>query len=251
MTSAPKLSGLSIVLPCHDEAANVRRAVEEATRAAERVAEAHEIIVVDDGSRDGTRGVAELCSAEDSRVRILVHQRNHGYGAALRTGISAARLAWVFVTDADLQFDMRELEQFLPFAVDHDLVVGYRIARADGLHRRANAAAWNALVHVLFDIQVRDVDCAFKLMRRDVVQRFDLVSDGATISTELIAKAQCTGARIVELGVHHRPRVAGKASGANPRVVLGAFGQLRLVRAELRAEEASGGLKPAPRPRPA
>ena len=240
MTSAPKLPGLSIVLPCHDEAANVRRAVEEATRAAERVAEAHEIIVVDDGSRDGTRGVAELSSAEDSRVRLLVHQRNHGYGAALRTGISASRLAWVFVTDADLQFDMRELEQFLPFAVDHDLVVGYRITRADGLHRRANAAAWNALVHVLFDILVRDV-----------VQRFDLVSDGAAISTELIAKAQCTGARIVELGVHHRPRVAGKASGATPRVVLGAFGQLRLVRAELRAEQASGGLAPAPRPRPA
>ena len=251
MTSAPKLPGLSIVLPCYDEAANVRRAVEEATRAAERVAEAHEIIVVDDGSRDGTRAVAELCSAEDSRVRMLVHERNHGYGAALRTGIAAARLAWVFVTDADLQFDMRELEQFLPFALGHDLVVGYRIDRADGLHRRANAAAWNALVHVLFDIPVRDVDCAFKLMRRELVQSFALVSDGATVSTELIAKAQSARARIVELGVHHRPRVAEKASGADPRVVLGAFGQLRLVRAELRAEQAPGRLATAPRPRPA
>jgi glycosyltransferase involved in cell wall biosynthesis len=251
MTTAPKLPGLSIVLPCHDEAPNVRRAVEEATRAAERVAEAHEILVVDDGSRDGTRGVAELCAKEDARVRVLVHQHNHGYGGALRTGIAAARLAWVFVTDADLQFDLRELEQFLPFAVENDLVVGYRITRADGLHRRANAAAWNALVHVMFDIPVRDVDCAFKLMRRDVVQNFTLVCDGATISTELIAKAQAADARIVELGVHHRPRVAGKASGANPRVVLGAFGQLRLVRAELRAEQASGGLTPTPRPRPA
>ena len=251
MTTAPKLPGLSIILPCHDEAPNVRRAVEEATQAAERVAEAHEILVVDDGSRDGTRGVAELCAAEDSRVRVLAHEQNHGYGGALRTGISAARLAWVFITDADLQFDLRELEQFLPFAVDHELVVGYRITRADGLHRRANAAAWNALVHVMFDIPIRDVDCAFKLMRRDVVQDFTLVCDGATISTELIAKAQARGARIAELGVHHRPRVAGKASGANPRVVLGAFGQLRLVRAELRAEQATGGLTPAPRPRPA
>jgi len=249
MTTAPKLPGLSIVLPCHDEAANIRRAVEEATRAAERVAEAHEIIVVDDGSRDGTRGVAELCSAEDSRVRILVHQRNHGYGAALRTGISAARLAWVFVTDADLQFDMRELEQFLPFAVDHDLIVGYRIARADGLHRRANAAAWNALVHVLFDIPVRDVDCAFKLMRRELVQSLPLVSDGAMVSTELLARAQRAGARIAEVGVTHRPRVAGRASGANPRVVIGAFGQLRVVRHELRAEPRR--VAAAPRARPA
>src|SRR5262245_58074837 len=95
MTTAPKLPGLSIVLPCHDEAPNVRRATEEATRAAERVAEAHEILVVDDGSRDGTRGVAELCAKEDSRVRVLAHEQNHGYGGALRTGIASARLAWV------------------------------------------------------------------------------------------------------------------------------------------------------------
>src|SRR4051794_39667636 len=197
MTTAPKLPGLSIVLPCHDEAANVGRAIAEATRAAERVAEAHELIVVDDGSRDGTRGVAELAASEDSRIRVLVHQRNSGYGAALSTGFAAARLAWVFVTDADLQFDILELERFLPLAPDYDLLCGYRIARADGLHRRANAAAWNRLVRTLFDIPVRDVDCAFKLMRRELVQQLELVSDGAMVSTELLARAQRAGARIV------------------------------------------------------
>jgi glycosyltransferase involved in cell wall biosynthesis len=248
MTTAPKLPGLSIVLPCYDEAGNIGRAIAEATRAAERVAEAHELIVVDDGSRDGTRGVAELAATEDSRVRVLVHQRNAGYGAALCTGFAAARLAWVFVTDADLQFDMLELERFLPLAPDYDLLCGYRIARADHLHRRVNGAAWNALVRTLLDIPVRDVDCAFKLMRRELVQRLNLVSDGAMVSTELLARAQRAGARIVEVGVTHRPRVAGRASGANPRVVFGAFGQLRVVRSELRAE--SGGVTPAPRPRP-
>jgi glycosyltransferase involved in cell wall biosynthesis len=193
--------------------------------------------------------VAELAAGEDSRIRVLVHQRNSGYGAALCTGFSAARLAWVFVTDADLQFDVLELERFLPLAPDYDLLCGYRIARADPLHRRANGAAWNALVRTLFDIPVRDVDCAFKLIRRELVQQLDLVSDGAMVSTELLARAQRTGARIVEVGVTHRPRLAGRASGANPRVVLGAFGQLRVVRSELRAD--SRGVTPAPRPRPA
>src|SRR5204862_2806459 len=142
----------------------------------ERVAEAHELIVVDDGSRDGTRGVAELAAAEDSRIRVLVHQRNAGYGAAVSTGVTAARLAWVFLTDADLQFDVMELERLLPLAPDYDLLCGYRIDRADALHRRANGAAWNALVRRLFDIPVRDVDCAFKLMRRDLIQSLSLVS---------------------------------------------------------------------------
>src|SRR4051794_6465706 len=240
MTTAPKLPGLSIVIPCYDEAANVGRAIAEATRAAERVAEAHEILVVDDGSRDGTRDVAESASAQDARIRVLVHQHNGGYGAALSTGFAAARLAWVFLTDADLQFDVLELERFLPLAPDHDLLCGYRIDRADALHRRANGAAWNALVRRLFDIPVRDVDCAFKLMRRDLVQGLPLVSDGAMVSTELLARAQKAGARIAEIGVTHRPRVAGRASGANPRVVLVAFGQLRVVRRELQAEPQRG-----------
>jgi glycosyltransferase involved in cell wall biosynthesis len=248
MTTAPKLPGLSIVLPCYDEAANVGRAIAEATRAAERVAEAHEILVVDDGSRDGTRDVAESASAQDSRIRVLVHQRNGGYGAALSTGFSAARLAWVFLTDADLQFDVLELEHFLALAPDHDLLCGYRIDRADALHRRANGAAWNALVRWLFDIPVRDVDCAFKLMRRDLVQSLPLVSDGAMVSTELLARAQKAGARIAEIGVTHRPRVAGRASGANPRVVIGAFGQLRVVRHELRAEPQRVAATPRARP---
>lgn len=251
MTTAPKLSGLSIVLPCHDEAPNVVRAIAEATRAAERVAEAHELLVVDDGSRDATRALAERAAAADARVRVLTHEHNHGYGAALRTGIAAARLAWVFLTDADLQFDLLELERFLPLAADHDLVCGYRIARADRLHRRLNAAAWNALVHALFDIPARDVDCAFKLIRRELVQDMVLVSDGATVSTELLARTQRAGARLAELGVHHRPRVAGRASGANPRVVFGAFGQLRVVRAELREADARAAIQPEPLARPA
>jgi len=233
-----RLAGLSIVLPCHDEAENVEAMIADATAAARRVADAHEILVVDDGSADATRELAAAAALRDPRVRLLVHERNRGYGAALRTGFAAARLEWVFLTDADRQFDLADLDRAVAPAERCDIVAGYRLRRADPLHRRANAHAWNALVGRTFGLAVRDVDCAFKLMRRDVIQRLPLGAEGAMVSTELLVRAQAAGAEIVELGVHHRPRTAGRSSGASPAVVLRAFRELRALHAQLRAEAA-------------
>jgi glycosyltransferase involved in cell wall biosynthesis len=250
----PRLAGVSIVLPCHDEAGNVARMVAEATAAAEAVADAHEILIVDDGSTDGTRDVALRAAGADPRVRVLVHGENRGYGAALRTGFADARLEWIFLTDADCQFELMELVDALPLAVDCQLVCGHRVRRADPLHRRLNARAWNALVDRMFGLDVRDVDCAFKLMRRELVQALDLDADGAVVSAELLVRAQSAGARIGEFGVSHRPRASGRSSGASPAVVLRAFRELRAFRARLRDEEAAaaGAATPgAARPRPA
>jgi glycosyltransferase involved in cell wall biosynthesis len=248
----PRLAGLSVVLPCHDEAGNVAGAIADATAAAQRVADAHEILVVDDGSTDSTRVIAEALAVADPRVRVLVHGRNRGYGAALRTGFAAARLEWIFLTDADRQFDLGDLERAVPLAPGSDLVAGYRQQRADPLHRRVNARAWNALVRRSFALPVRDVDCAFKLMRRDVVQRLPLDAEGAMVSTELLVRAAAAGAEIVELGVAHRPRTAGRSSGADPAVVLRAFRELRALRAQLRAEAggAAASTRPVGRARP-
>jgi glycosyltransferase involved in cell wall biosynthesis len=244
-----RLSGLSIVLPCKDEAGNVERAIDEATHAAQRVADAHEILIVDDGSRDATWALAAARASDDPRIRVLVHPRNRGYGAALRTGFAAARMEWVFVTDADLQFDLDDLDCVLALAPACDLVAGYRLQRADRLHRRLNAAAWNALVRRSFDLPVRDVDCAFKLIHRDVLERILLTADGAMVSTELIVRARAAGAEIAELGVTHRPRTAGRSSGAHPAVVLRAFRELRALRAQLRAEADGPAVRPATRAR--
>jgi GT2 family glycosyltransferase len=235
-----RLRGLSVILPCHDEAQNVERAIDEATAAGELVADAHEILVVDDGSTDATRDLAQARAAADPRVRVLVHDGNRGYGAAVRTGIAAARLEWLFLTDADLQFEMAELTRFVPLAQSTDIIAGFRTHRADPPHRLLNAAAWNALVRRVFDVPVRDVDCAFKLMRRDLVQALPLAAEGAMVSTELVTRARDAGARIAELGVGHHPRMAGRSSGASPRVVLRAFRELRAVRAELREGEPAG-----------
>jgi hypothetical protein len=125
----------------------------------------------------------------------------------------------VLLTDADLQFDLSQLSEFVPHTTEAQLVVGYRAKRNDPLLRRLNARGWNALVHTLFHLPVRDVDAAFKLIRRDTLDGVDFVATGAAIDTELLAKATRNGARIVELPVTHRPRLAGEASGADLHVI--------------------------------
>jgi glycosyltransferase involved in cell wall biosynthesis len=228
------LAGVSIVLPCYNEAPNVADAVRAAIGAAEAHAADFEVIVVDDGSSDGTAQIAARLADADRRVRVVVHPSNRGYGGAVRTGLRAAQMPWVLLTDADLQFDLRELRSFVPLAREADLIAGWRIARQDPPHRRLNAAAWNWLMRRNFDLPVRDVDCAFKLVRRDVLEKVALTSSGAMISTELVVRAVAAGAIVREVGVHHLPRVAGESSGANPRVVIKAFRELGRVRGELR-----------------
>jgi len=227
--STTLLDGVSIVLPAHNEEDNLAQAVKEAIAAAEQVSRRQEIIVVDDGSRDATAVLAEAFAATDSRVRLVRHERNRGYGCAVRSGITAARMEWVLLTDADLQFDLSQLSEFVPHTAEAQLVVGYRAKREDPLMRRLNARGWNALVQLLFHLPVRDVDAAFKLIRRDALDGVDFVSTGATIDTELLAKASRNGARIVELPVTHRPRLRGEASGANLHVIVRAFREVLKV----------------------
>jgi glycosyltransferase involved in cell wall biosynthesis len=224
------LPGISIVLPCHNEEANVAAAVRMACRAGRMNALAYEVLVVDDGSHDGTHAVAARLAAGDPHVRVLRHPRNRGYGAALRTGLAGARQPWILLTDADLQFDLAELAAFVPLAQDHDIVAGYRMARNDPRRRRLAGAAWNRLVGHALGVNVRDVDCAFKLVRRDFVDEQALTSNGAAISAELLRHCSAHGARMCEVGVRHLPRTAGTQSGLKPRVVVRASAELLRLR---------------------
>ena len=238
--TAARLPGLSIVLPCFNEEANVADAIRYAAAAAAAVAQDYEVIVVNDGSSDATAERAAAFAAVDEHVRLVVHAVNRGYGDALRSGLDAARMPWIFLTDADLQFDLGELERFVPPALEGaDLLVGCRAQRQDPFVRRANARAWNWLVRRLFAIPVRDVDCAFKLVRAKALDGVELKAGGAMISTELIVRLLTRGARLQERDVQHRPRVAGEQSGANPRVVLRAFRELAWLRGELRGHSSA------------
>jgi glycosyltransferase involved in cell wall biosynthesis len=212
------LGGLTIVLPCLDEAENLPEAVRAATDAAERCAVEHEIIVVDDGSTDETVAVAGRLAAVDPRIRLVVHAENRGYGAALRSGIAAARLPWVLLIDADLQYDVGELADFLPPAATADLVVGWRIVPQGPVGSRAGSALWNRFVGLVLDVPVRDVDCAFRLVRRELLQRLQLRAGGALVGAELLVKSRAAGARMSETPVHHRARTAGRQTGAGPRL---------------------------------
>lgn len=209
---APKAS-LSIVLPAYNEEANIKRAVEQAVEVGSRLADPFEVIVVDDGSRDHTGAVVqEMIRKDPAHIRLLTHKPNQGYGAALRTGFEHARYNLVFFTDSDNQFDISELEYFIPLMSDYEMVTGFRVYRYDTVMRCILSWIYNRIVGVLFRLRVRDVDCAYKLMRREVVQQVTIQCENFFVNTELLAKARKWNFRIAEKGVRHYPRTAGETT---------------------------------------
>src|SRR4051812_6244729 len=230
MATPFRLPGVAILLPCFNEIGNISAAVAEARMAAASAADDYEIIVVDDGSTDGTGEAAHSLAAADPHVQVLAHERNRGYGAALRTGIAAARLPWLLLTDADLQFDLMQLTDVTRLTATYDLILGRRTPRRDPLYRRVYGHTWNWLVRRALELPVRDVDCAFKLARTALLQSLELRSTGAMISPELVARSLAVGVRLVEVDVAHRPRRSGEQSGASPRVILRALSELRALR---------------------
>jgi glycosyltransferase involved in cell wall biosynthesis len=233
---APSLE-VSAVMPAFNEQANLEQSVGRTADALAAHARTFEIIVVDDGSRDASPALLERLKATHPNLRVVRHPVNRGYGAAVRSGFDAARLPWVFLMDADNQFDPEEVALLLAHAADADIVAGYRRHRRDPLPRRLNAWAFFTLVRLLFGRLVRDVNCAFKLIRRDLLAQMDLQAEGALINTELLVLARQLHARVVEVPVHHYPRRSGKQTGANLRVVLRAFAELFAFRAQMRKVE--------------
>ena len=213
MSAPQRVPGLSIVLPAYNEEPNIAAVVQQALDCLPRLADEYEVIVVDDGSRDGTsKAVEPLLAEHHPRVRLLRHERNQGYGAALRIGFSRVRYDYVFYTDADRQFDIAELEYLLPLLREHDAVVGFRVYRYDSPTRLVASTVYNWIVRLLFRVRVRDVDCSFKLFRREVIEKVTIECTDFFVDTELVAKARRWNFRIVEKGVRHYARVAGETS---------------------------------------
>ena len=213
MSTPQRVPGLSIVLPAYNEAPNIAPVVQQALDCLPRLADEYEVIVVDDGSRDGTsQAVEPLLAEHHPRVRLLRHERNQGYGAALRIGFSRVRYDYVFYTDADRQFDIAEIEYLLPLLREYDAVVGFRVYRYDSPTRLVASTVYNWIVRVLFRVHVRDVDCSFKLFRREVIDKITIECTDFFVDTELVAKARKWNFRIVEKGVRHYARVAGETS---------------------------------------
>lgn len=227
---------LTVSMPAFNEAANIPGMVADVLRVLPNLTDEFELIVVDDGSRDETAAVTQNLAAKHPEVKLVQHEVNKGYGTAVLTGLRHASKELVFFTDADRQFDLSEIEKLLAHIEAADLVVGYRAPRRDPFMRRLNGRGWSWLVTLLFGYTARDIDCAFKLMRREVIARLqdEITSGGATFSAEFLVRAKRAGCKIVEVPISgHRPRVAGSPTGANLRVIARAFKELVQFRLNL------------------
>ena len=216
-----RLAGLSIFYPCYNDSGTIASMLAKALMTAEEIADDYEVLVVDDGSRDMSRKVLEYVSRLDpQRVRLVFHEKNRGYGGALRSGVEHCAKEWIFYTDGDAQYNPCEMALLAELAGDDvDVVQGYKIKRHDPLHRIWIGWIYHATMKMMFGLKIRDVDCDFRLIRRSVFERVHLTQDSGVICLEMIKRMQHAGCRFREVGVHHFYRQCGTSQFFNFRRV--------------------------------
>ena len=208
----PAVASVSAFFPCFNDEATIASMVNLALGTIDRVGADGEVIVIDDGSTDASPYVLKELADSEPRVRVVTHGENQGYGGALLSGFEAATRDWVFYTDGDAQFDPCELELLMAAAAtDVDIVQGWKLRRGDNLARRIIGRVYHRFVSLMFGLRVRDTDCDFRLIRRAALERIELEHTTGVICVELVRKLQDSGARFVEVPVHHYPRLHGKS----------------------------------------
>lgn len=215
---------ISCFFPMYNEEGNIRQVVNSAFSVLNKITPEFEIIIVNDGSRDKTREIANELAAANNRIRVVNHEKNQGYGAALRSGFAVCKYPLIFQCDGDNQYDIRDIQGLLPYIKEHDFVVGYRIKRMDPFARKVEALFYRFLLLVMFGLKIRDANCAFKLFKKELMDQLELETNGAIINGEIFVKARKLGfSKIKEVGVHHFPRKAGSQTGAKPKVLFEAL----------------------------
>jgi glycosyltransferase involved in cell wall biosynthesis len=217
---------LSVVLPAHNEEHIIVKTVQDVTTILATWMNDFEVIVVNDGSTDQTEALVNNLMSSDPRIRLVTHPVNKGYGAALVSGFAAATKELTFFMDSDGQFTIQDLQGFLPFIDTYDAVLGYRLERQDTWIRKLNASGWKFVVKLMLGVNVRDIDCAFKLMHTQFLHDYPLETQSAMINAELLYKLAQSKRSYKQIGVHHLPRQGGQATGANIKVILRAFRDL-------------------------
>ena len=222
-------------MPAYNEAHNIKQTIQDAKKAVSGLTQKYEIIIINDGSTDETKQIVTNLAKKDSHIRLISHSKNEGYGTAVKSGLKASKMDWIFFTDSDGQFKFDELSEFVRKSGKKNLVIGYRRKRMDPFHRVFLAQVllkiWN---YILFGLKVRDVDCAYKLFHRDLLTSLKLETSSAITVSEFIIKTKLAGYKIIELPVTHYPRQFGEQTGGNWRVIArAAFDSLSLFK-ELR-----------------
>ncbi len=240
------LPGLSFVFPMYNEMGNIENCVAQALAIGRQITDHLEIIVVDDASTDGSGALADALAERHPELRVLHHAKNRKLGGALRTGFAAATQDWVLYMDSDLPVDMNDTFRALPLTRRADMVIGARQGRAEGLRREVMSWGYNNLIRALFGLQVRDINFAFKLFRRAVLDSITLQSEGSFIDAELLVETQRAGFVIAELPIQYHPRVAGVSTLASSSIVLTILREMRAYRRATRRRPVPA---PAPSPR--
>ena len=231
---SPRLPGLSLVMPCHNESDNLRWLLPHVAEVMPRLAESYEVVIVDDGSTDGSGDVARsLAASLGMDLQVLRHEAKSGYGITVADGLRATRLEYSAFTDADGQFEVGDLALLIPLLDRADLVGGWRESRSDAAMRTVVSTVFNTLLRVLYGLRVRDADCALKVMRTAFLRSIDIESRSALMNAELYIKAQRGGWRVAQVPVPHHPRQLGVRSGARPRAIARAIKELVLFRIRL------------------
>jgi glycosyltransferase involved in cell wall biosynthesis len=229
------MPSLSIILPAYNEEANIVAAIGEVSRVAQALGRDYEVILVNDGSRDRTGEIARTELAHSiPNFRLIEHFPNRGYGGALKAGFAAATKDLIAFVPADKQFKFDEVSLLLAaLTQDVTLVSGWRVHRQDSFIRRLNGLGWNTVVRLLFGRTIHDIDCGFKVFRREMLSHIHIESNGAMVDTEILAEMKARGFKMAEVPITHLPRVAGSPTGANLKVILRAFRDLLRFRLRL------------------
>jgi len=220
-----KLRELSLFFPAYNEEANLEATVKKAVPVLKKIADKYELIIVNDGSKDKTGDIARRLAQKYPFIKTITHSSNLGYGPALRSGFYNSKYAWITTVDADGQFDFSEVSKLIEKTKKADVVIGYRLNRQDSRVRKFFGWGWTILANLLLGIKVRDVDCSFKLVKKEVLEKIPKLESarGGMISPELLGKARKAGFIIAEVGVHHYPRKRGRQTGADLKVILRSF----------------------------
>jgi glycosyltransferase involved in cell wall biosynthesis len=221
---------LSVFLPIYNEEANIRNVVLATEKVLQGVAEEWELIIVDDGSTDGSPKLIKELANLEKRIRVVTHKINEGYGATISSGLYESKYPWISFTDSDGQFDFAEITGFIDKQRETgaDLVIGYYKKRQVSTFKVITTKLWELTVLILFGLKVRDIDCAFKLISKKVIEAIPHLESqrGAFISSELLIKARNRGFKIVEIPVTHYPRTKGVGTGRNLNVIVKSFTDL-------------------------
>jgi len=215
------IDNLSVFLPTFNEEGNIKAAVAKVVSVLKKVVGKWELIIVDDGSTDDTSKIADELAGADRRIRVIHHGVNRGYGGALKTGFENAKYSWVSFMDSDRQFDFSEIEKFIVKKNEADLILGYRLKRADSLARKIFTFGWSTLARLMLGLKARDYSCGFKMIKKKVYEDIQpLVGEEKVTQIEMLVKARKMGFKFAQVGVNHFPRISGKPTGAKLKVVI-------------------------------